>query len=457
MNQVVGQIRLLWARSKAYRVILVIAVVYTVFRLAVHGGYLAFMLSPGLGDLPEWVDVKRPMVPADLQVYLNAARHFRQKESLYLQGSLTRLEDHYLYAPSFALAFMPFLRLSIPAVAIVHLLLHVVAYVLLYIRWERMFDELNLNQAREKLVWTLPVWLLFSSFWTDLGYSNIYLIMTLIGTFFIEAILKEQLGKALLWLSVILQVKPHWAFAAAVPLLLGRYRFFFKLVGLALVAYFTIAGVTILIAGPEYGWKQYAEYVRFLARLSRDFPWRGPNDGFLGYNHSIKQIVVYLFGVSPGMLRLGTAIKGLLLVPLVLVCLSYLLHPLGRTGLNVPRIALNLAFVLYLGAFIWLDMVWEVSLGIAIFPYLLGNLERRFIKVLVSVTFLPYALLDPLRVSSLILPLFGVEVIAPGPYILTDPNIYVPLMMIVILTFYVILIGRLWNAAPVLQKHQARG
>jgi hypothetical protein len=65
--------------------------------------------------------------------------------------------------------------------------------------------------------------------------------------------------------------------------------------------------------------------------------------------------------------------------------------------------------------------------------------------MLIAATFLPYALLDPWRVSSLGLRALGWNVIAPGPYVLTDPSIYVPLIMLCILVFYALLIRRLWT------------
>jgi len=429
--------------------------VCTLLRLAVHGVYLAMMWSPdqGMGgQLPEWVGAEGPMIPADLQIYLDAAKHFQLRQGLYLKGSLARLEDHYPYAPSFALAFIPSLWLPLGAVAVVHTLLHIVAYVLLYVWWGRIFRRLGLERANEMLAWTLPVWLVFSAFWGDLGYLNIYIIMTLLGTLLIDAIQDERLGWSLLWLSIILQIKPHWAFAAALPLLLGRYRFFLKLVALAILSYAAIVGVTIMVAGPAYGWQQHVDYVQFLARLSRDFPWRGPDSGFMGYNHSIVQIVVYFLGVTPGAMRLATGIKVLLLAPLAVVALRHLFRPAGRPGRDVPRQSLDFAFALYLGAFIWLDMVWEVSLGIVVFTYLLATLERRnthLCKILVWAVFLPYALVDFWQLASFAV--FGMDVIAPGPYILTDPSIYIPLVMIVILTFYALLVRRLWVAVPARQ------
>jgi len=445
-----SEIKQLWQNSKTYRVLLIATVVYAVLRLVVQGAVLSVMLFPEakiMGGIPAWVDVEGPVVPADLQIYLNAAKHLSARQDLYLQGSLARLEDHYPYAPSFALAFVPFLWLSPVAVSIVHTLLHIVAYGILYVKWGQIFRCLGLDYATKMLTWSLPVWLLFSSFWTDLSYLNIYIIMALFATFFIEAVLIERLGWSLFWLSIILQIKPHWAFAVAVPLLLGRRRFFLKLLALTVVVYIAITGTTVLIVGPAYGLEQYREYVAFLGRLSRDFPWRGLDKAFLGYSHSIKQTIVYWFGVSKQTLQLATLVKLLLLVPLGVTCLRYLLHPVNRRGDEEPQLGLDLAFALYLGAFIWLDMVWELSLGIALYPYLLGTTQQPLVRTWLHVAFLPYALLDPWRVGSLVFG--GMDVILPGPYVATDPAIYFPLIMVTILMLYAVLVTRLWRAAPV--------
>jgi hypothetical protein len=107
---------------------------------------------------------------------------------------------------------------------------------------------------------------------------------------------------------------------------------------------------------------------------------------------------------------------------------------------------IDFAFALYLGAFIWLDVVWELSLTIAIFGYLLATLEGERMKSLVWAAFIPYALIDLWQLVSFAV--FGMDVVAPGPYILTDPSIYIPMIMIVLLTFYALLIGRVWEATP---------
>jgi hypothetical protein len=434
----VKYLRQTWSQSKIYRIILVIVVIYTVLRLLMQGVFLVGTLVPDQAEDSQ----DEQFVPVDLQIYLDAANHLRQREDLYLKGSLERLEDHYPYAPSFALAFIPFTWVSPQMTALIHTLLHIIAYVLLYIWWHKIFARLGLEKANRMMAWLLPVWLLFSAFWSDLGYLNIYIIMALFGTFFIDAVLQENLTWSVVWLSVILQIKPHWAFAAAVPLLLGRYRFFWKLISRTVLVYIIVVSVTILVMGPTYGWRQHVDYIRFLARLRRDFPWRGPEERFLGYNHSVTQFVAYLLGPSLDTLRLATLIKLLLLLPLAAVVLRYLRRPVNKAGCEAPQLGLDLAFVLYLGAFIWLDMVWELSLGIAVFTYLLATLQRRDARFLVWGVFLIYALVDFWQVFSFVA--FGPDAVVPGPYVLTDPSIYVPLTMIVNLTFYALLVKRLW-------------
>jgi hypothetical protein len=329
--------------------------------------------------------------------------------------------------------------------AVVHSLLNIAAYILLYLWWGRIFFRLGLGKANEMLAWTLPVWLVFAAFWGDLAYLNIYVITTLICTLFIEATLDERLGSSLFWLSIILQSKPYLAFPIAIPLILGRYRFFFKLLILAVITYGAIVGVTIWLMGPAYGWQQHIDYIRFLVDMTANFPWRSPESGFLGYNHSILQITFYLLGVTPRTLRLATAIKVLLLIPLAVVSLRHWLRPARCVGGNAPYLSLNFTFALYAGALIWLDIVWEVTFGVVILAYLLATLEQSKTRIWVWAVFLPYALLDFWQVATFVV--FGPDIIAPDVYIWTDPSIYIPIVMIVNLVFYALFIKRLWDTA----------
>lgn len=430
------RIRQYWRVSRGYRVALVAAIVYAVLRLAIQ----IFLFSDALQ--PEAI-AQGAQVSADLQLsYIPAAQHFKAGEDIYLKGSLEVLEYHFPYSPAFAFFFMPILLLPLPILVPLLVILHIAAYLLLYRWWDRIFETNNLHHAAVMWARLLPLFLVFSVFWDDLAYMNIYLIVALFSTFLIDAILQEKLGWAVFWLGVvILPIKPHWAFALALPLLLGRNRFFIQLLIGSLLAYLAVAGITIVAGGVEYGLRQYQDYFGFLTRLSRDFPWWGPDKPFLGYNHSVKQIVLYYLGVSPTTMQIATVAKLLLLVPLGLVGLKFLRRPLGKAGYQVPELALGIAFALYLGAFIWLDMVWELSLGLVIFAYLLATIQSQGIKTFLWILFAPYALLDIWRLVSYIA--LGDDVLYEGAYVLTDPLIYVPWIMMVLLVFYALLLQKL--------------
>jgi len=432
----VSYIRECWSDSKTYRVLLVLAILYAVLRLVIQIVFFSDAMRPEA--VAEGVQVS-----ADLQQsYIASAQHFQAREDLYLKGSLEHVEAHYLYSPAFAFFFSPILLLPLYILLPLMLVIHIAAYALLYVWWGRIFEQNRLTSISRQWARLLPLYLVFSVFWDDLSYMNTYIIIALFATLLLDAILQEKLGWAAFWLgAVILPIKPHWAFALALPLLLGRYRFFFKLLVGAFLAYLAVAGITILAGGVEYGIQQYRDYFGFLARVTRDYPWWGPDKPFLGYNHSILQTILYSLGVSAANMRLATIIKLILLIPLGWVSLKFLRQPIGKAGSAVPHTALALAFVFYLGAFIWLDMVWELSLGVVIFAYLLAGTEQRWSRVFLWVLFGPYALLDIWRLISYMA--LGDSVLYEGAYVLTDPLIYVPWIMMVLLVFYALLLQQL--------------
>ncbi|MEO8355921.1 MAG: glycosyltransferase 87 family protein [Chloroflexota bacterium] len=431
-----NSIRECWSTSKTYRVLLITSIVYTVLRLAIQVFLFADAFSPEA--VAEGVQVS-----ADLQQsYIASAQHFSTREDLYLKGSLEHVEAHYLYSPAFAFFFSPLLLLPLPILLPLMVLIHIAAYLLLYVGWERIFQKNNLKNISRQWAYLLPIYLVFSPFWDDLSYMNTYMVIALFATFLIDAILQEKLGWAIFWLGVIiLPIKPHWAFALALPLLLGRYKFFFKLIAGSIIAYLAVAGITILAGGVDYGLQQYQDYFGFLARLSRDYSWWGPDKPFLGYNHSILQIVLYYLGVSAMNMRIASLVKLVLLLPLGWVGLKFLGKPINKGGNDAPQTALALAFVLYLGAFIWLDMVWELSLGLVIFAYLLATTQQKWIRTLLWMLFAPYALLDIWRLVSYIA--LGDSVLYNDAYVLTDPLIYVPWIMMILLVFYALLLQKL--------------
>lgn len=425
-----------WLESKTFRVLLVLAIVYAVFRLLIQ----IFLFSDALQ--PEAV-AEGVQISADLQQsYIASAQRFHLHQDLYIKDSLEHVEAHYLYSPAFAFFFSPLLLLPLHILLPLMLIIHVAAYALLYVWWGKIFEQNNLANVARQWANLLPLYLVFSAFWDDLSYMNTYILIALFATFLIDAILQERLVWAAFWLgAVILPIKPHWAFALALPLLLGRYRFFFKLLGGAALAYLIVAGITILAGGFEYGLRQYQDYFGFLGRLTRDYPWWGPDKPFLGYNHSIMQIVLYALGVSTTTMRLATIMKLILLLPLGWVALKFLQNSNKLAAKQVPETALALVFALYLGAFIWLDMVWELSLGIVIFAYVLATSEDKWSRYVVWLLFGVYALLDIWRLVSYIV--LGDDVLYQGAYVLSDPFIYIPWIMMVLLVFYVMLLMKL--------------
>jgi hypothetical protein len=411
------------------------AIVYAVLRLAIQ----IYLFSDALQ--PEAV-AQGAQVSADLQEsYIPAAQHFRAREDIYIKGSLEVIEAHFLYSPAFAFFFGSLLLLPLNILVPLLVILHIAAYWLFYVWWGRIFQKNNLDNVAKMWAWLLPLFLVFSAFWDDLAYMNTYLIVALFATFAIDAVIQEKLGWAAFWLAVILAFKPQWAFAAALPLLLGRHRFFFKLLAGTAVAYLLITGITILAGGINYGIQQYQDYFGFLTRLSRDFPWRGPDKPFLGYNHSITQIVLYYFGVSPANMQIATIIKLILLAPLGWVGWRFLRSHQEKPLNEIPETALALAFALYLGVFIWLYNVWELSLGLVIFAYLLATTREKWATISLWVLFAPYALLDIWRLVTYII--FGDSILYDGAYVLTDPIIYIPWIMMTLLLSYTLLLNKL--------------
>ncbi|MCC6298502.1 MAG: DUF2029 domain-containing protein [Anaerolineales bacterium] len=422
-------IRQCWAESKTYRGLLLAALLYAGLRLAVQAYVFADTLALQAAE-------KETFAAADLQFsYIPAAEHFRDREDMYLQGSLEILEKHFPYSPAFAFLYGPLLLLPIEILIWILTVIHVAAYWLLYAAWDRIFQKNNLPNAEKLWARTLPLFIVFTAFWDDLALLNIYLIVALFATLAIETVLDEKAGWASFWIgAVILPIKPHWAFALGVPLLLGRFRFFFRLVGGAILAYLAVVAATMLGGGADYVLRQYQEYFIFLGRLSRDFPWRGPDSPFLGYNQSVMQTILYYFGDTETNKQIATVVKLLLLAPLGLVALKYLKNPIRKSGREVPETALTLGFALYLGAFLWLDMVWEISLGLPVFVFLLTVVERKWMRTALWAVFFPYAALDVWRLVSYLA--FGNSILYNGVYVRSDPILYAPWILIVLLVFY---------------------
>jgi hypothetical protein len=119
--------------------------------------------------------------------------------------------------------------------------------------------------------------------------------------------------------------------------------------------------------------------------------------------------------------------------------LQKLLRPIREAGRQVP-FALEMALLLYLGVFIWLDILWEAFLTIAIFGYLLSTSQKRSARALIYAVFLPYALLDFWRVACFAA---GSPFIDEA-YLQWDYSIHIPLTLIVVLVFYGYMVIKSW-------------
>jgi len=408
--------------SRGWRIAMLLALLWGILRLGLQVYTLLSPMSDQVG-----VDLK--------EAYLVAGRRFLERAALY-PHSIEAMEGLYFYAPSFTVFLLPFVWLPEKVATCLWFALCLAAYGGLFLTWRWIFRFLGLEKAGQALLLSLPLWIAFSPFWDDATYLNIYTVMALVGSWLIAAVLQERLALGACCLALILATKPHWAFALALPLLLGRKRFFWKLLAGALAVYLGLAGVSMALSSPIYILEQYRAYVSFLTHLTQMHPWRTAADGFLGYNHSIVQVAIFLGGERARLL--GQVVKYLLLLPGGVVLLAYG----GRKSAAPARREepLLLAFLLYLMAFLWLDLLWELYLTVAIYPFLLALDLRRPERTLAALVFLPYAWLDFWRVMVYAL---GSPMVNEA-YLAWDFSAYLPWILLTGLVFYFLLLRRVW-------------
>jgi hypothetical protein len=412
----------LWKRSRWYRVLMIATAICAVIRLSIA------VVTALLVD------------PADHMVLADASLHLWQRQALYIGQDQTITPDllMYNYSPVFAFLFTPFALVPRWLGFGLLFVLHLVAYIVIYLVWGRMLRRID-ARAGELLLWSLPLWIAYSPFWADLGLGNIYVFMACAATLLLDAILDGRLGCAVLWLSLILPAKPQWTFAALIPLLLGERRFFARLVAYALLAYGILAGVMVVVLGPEYIWAQHVAFVQHLTSIGGRLPWLA-NAPYLGYNHSVTSVMTYVLGLNETTLRLSVVVRLVLLLPLVRVILLQLLRPVRRDVRDADRLSVAFFLALYMGTWVWLDMVGEIALGVAVFVYLA---QRTTARRLILAVFLPYVFVDIWRLATL-----GVDMVAGVGLVdmermvfYADPMYYAPVLLCIILVFYALLVS----------------
>ena len=427
MIELLNALRLQWKLSVRFRVWTILAAVAMVFSVFLSALWQLGLLS---------IDEMPPLT--DLRIYLDASNRFLQRQNLYIAPRASF--ELYAYSPAFAMALSPLTSLPYQFLLACDVVLHIVAYAVLYWRWFVIFRRYRLEVVEKVLIRSLPLWLVFTGFWYDTSTLNIYIFMALLATVLLEAILSERVGWSILWLAILMQVKPQWAFAVGVPVLLGRWRFFGKVLAGGLLAYLGTMLVVALIAGPSYILDQYWAYVQFLQSIPTTFFWNTLSEsGHIGYNNSVMQLVAFFTNNAPYKTGLSYGIKILFLVPLLAI-LWYRYR--RQDGLITPGFELEWAFSLYLAAFILLDVITELTFSIAIFVYLLGTLQSGKSKIAVCIVFLPYALQMLWILIAQIISFF-----IPLPTFVYDPSLYIPYVLLAMLGLYVILLVQLLAAS----------
>jgi len=421
-----------WRNSNSFRVWTILAIIGSVINIALT--VLWQMEIVTFEDTP----------PAnDLKIYLEAGNRFLQREDLYIAPR----PDFglYAYSPTFAMLVSVLTFLPYKVVWIVDAFLHIIFYWAIYWRWFTIFRQQGLDSAAEALIRLFPLWIIFTGLLYEIAYMNIYIFMAFFATLLIEAMLYQQTGKAILWLAILLPIKPQWAFALGIPFLLGQWRFLAKVVIGGLLAYAATFAVTTLVTG-SYALQQYREYGQFLGSIPYTFVWNTlSKDGHTGYNNSIMQLIVFFTNNAPYSVGLTTAIKILFSLPLVAIYWHYRRNAAQEV---MSGFTLEWAFALYLLAFLWLDVVTELTFGIVIFSYLLGTLSSQSLKNIAQLIFLPYALtLIWITVTGIVF------FIVPLPDVIFDPSLFIPFILIATLGLYSLV---LWQLRDKLRKQTTK-
>lgn len=403
-----------WKTSPRYRVGLVFALAYFIFRLIINYSWQM-----------KWLIVKGWPSSIDLRLFWDTGLKFRAQQDLYFKPLMNF--SMFIYAPPFALLTSLISRIPYEVVHALYTLLIPVTYAVLYFRWFKLFERYGCEKVAWQMVCWLPVWLISSAIMYDATYMNIYTVMALLATLLLEAVLDEKLRWALLWLVFILPTKPHWAFALGIPFLRRRWRFGLKLLVGSVVVYILTIGITLLLGGYHYVFHQYSVYVHTLESLPRNVPWRTlSHRQHMDYNHSLMQVVVFFLGVHTRSFAITTILKVILWLPLV----SAGWLTLRRRVPQPSGWQLEWAMALYAAVFILIDVMHEVTLVLILFTYLHVTLQNRALKWLLHLVVWPYLLADFLNLVT-----YSVK--------LPDLMQLVPLALFVLLTFYGLFVTRL--------------
>jgi hypothetical protein len=422
VKELVQALRQQWRNSVSFRVWTILAVIGLMI-------YTALTVLWQLGIMP----IEGSPPTNDLMIYLAAGDRFLERQDLYIAPKPDF--SLYAYSPAFAMVFSLLTFIPYKTLWVIDVLLQIIVYWAFYWRWFMIFRERQLYAPAETMVRLFPLWIIFTGLLYEISYLNVYIFMAFLATLLIEAMLNQQTGKAILLLAILLPIKPQWAFAVGIPLLLGQWRFLAKVLMGGILSYAAIFAVTTLVAG-SYALQQFGEYIQFLQSIPYTFVWNTMiKDGHLGYNNSILQLINFFTNNAAYSVSLSIALKILLTLPLIILFWWYRRSAASEA---TPGLTLEWAFGLYLAAFIWLDVITELTFSIVIFVYLLSSVSQQRLRILARIIFLPYALIF-IWVTVLSILSFA----SPVPAVIVDPSLYIPVILIAMLGMYALVLWQL--------------
>jgi hypothetical protein len=208
------------------------------------------------------------------------------------------------------------------------------------------------------------------------------------------------------------------------------------------IAYVAMAGITLLLIGPAYGWQQYAAYF-FVTHPINPSLWQG-NTSLL-VPHIVRLLLLvplFLIAARHLITRVRFAIGEIMLM-LVSSC-RHRPRQAYASPSQSPRLALDWLFLLYLILATRAGQATLPNLPLAtvIFPYLLATSHSRTVRVSLACAFIPYALLDIWRVGQFALQPATIAFDALGAI---DHPILWPAALAAISVFGLTLSIRLWR------------
>jgi hypothetical protein len=353
----------------------------------------------GLSGAPEGGLPTQFIFPGnDLVVYLRAGQAIADGESPYPQGAWGDTAVFH-YSPTFALAIGQLVK-GMPAnlpfrqLAYLHLALILAAFPVAWVAWRGVFHQLELEAAEAAMMAWLPLWLVYSQWFADQNYLNIYTFLLLLTGLLALALLQERLLLSVVLALIIAQTKPHYLFPLFLPLMSGRWRFFAKVAIGSIAGYTLVVGATIVALGPHFGRALYADYIVFLTTIAERYPWSGY---YLGYNHSWQSILNWIFGLRSWIPAAVTGLRFALFVPLGWLGLRWWRD--RDSGIDRTTAALGVAFAGHLWLITSLDQLWEITAVIVIFPYLLA-VGSGWVRWLATAICVPFALLGVAQLAG---------------------------------------------------------